>query len=218
MNRGKLIVIDGTDGSGKQTQAALLIDALKNRGFDCESIDFPQYKQNFFGGLVRQYLDGAFGPTELVHPKLASVLYAVDRWQSKEKINTWLTQGKTVILDRYYTSNLIHQSTKLSDDELDEFSSWDIEMEFNVFSIPKPDIVIYLMVDPEISMKLIEARGQGNDGHENLNHLTKAAQRCKLLAKKFNWEVVDCSPNNTLLPKEAIAQTILQKTLFVIDT
>ncbi|MFA5022115.1 MAG: dTMP kinase [Patescibacteria group bacterium] len=216
-NRGKLIVIDGIDGSGKATQTKILLEKIKEAGLMVETIDFPQYEKNFFGRMVRRYLNGEFGPATTVNPYLASTLYAADRWESAETIKQWLDQGKIVLLDRYYTSNLIHQGTKLTYSELDDFIIWDESMEFNTFKIPKPDLVIYLHLDAAIAYELITKRGQGHDGHDTTQHLKQAEERCSYLAKKLNWLTVECSQNGQLLEIETIAENIWQQAKKIIN-
>src|SRR3989339_1553988 len=157
--KAKLIVIDGIDGSGKATQTKLLIEKLQSEQIPTETVDFPQYQNNFFGGMVRQYLDGQFGVPTTIDPKLASVLYAADRWESSQKIYNWLKENKTIILDRYTTSNLIHQGAKMTEDKLDEFIVWIDQLEFKTLQIPQPDLVIFLHVDAKTSYNLITKRG-----------------------------------------------------------
>jgi len=209
--KGKLIVIEGIDGSGKATQTKILVEKLNQVGFATATIDFPQYEKNFFGRMVRRYLNGEFGPATQVNPYLASILYAADRWESAETIRQYLARGKIVILDRYYTSNLIHQSTKLKNPEIDDFIIWDESMEFNVFKIPQPDLVIYLHLDAAIAYELITKRGQGHDGHDTIGHLKQAEERCHYLAEKLGWLTIECSENGQLLEVKIIADDIWQK-------
>ncbi|MAF13381.1 MAG: dTMP kinase [Parcubacteria group bacterium] len=208
---GKLIVIDGIDGSGKATQTDILVKKLKQKGQAVETVDFPQYTQNFFGGMVRKYLDGQFGiPTE-VDPYLASILYAGDRFESSQKIKDWLAADKLVVLDRYYTSNFIHQTTKMAEGEIDDFISWEHKLEFEIFKIPEPDLVIYLHVEPKIAYQLVSKRGSGHDGHDTLDHMRKAEQRSTLLADKLNWTTVKCSDGKKPLAIEKISQKIFKE-------
>ncbi len=142
--KGKLIVVDGADGSGKATQAALLAKALRKRGLGVKMIDFPQY-QNFFGALIGRYLAGEFGDFIKLDPYLVSVLYAADRFDSSRQIKNWLDKGYVVIADRYVSANQIHQGSKIEDPKKrKQFLDWLDEMEFQVFAIPRPDLVVYL--------------------------------------------------------------------------
>jgi len=214
--KGKLIVIDGIDGSGKATQTKILVEKLTNHGLQVETMDFPQY-QNFFGQMVRRYLDGEFGNATEVNPYLASILYAGDRFESARQIQTWLDQGKIVILDRYYTSNLIHQGTKFSESEIDQYIFWNEKMEFEIFKIPKPDLVIYLHLPSEIAYNLISKRGDGHDGHDTLEHMKTAENRCQYFAKKLNWQTIECTDNNNIKTKQEIADNIFKKVKSNID-
>ncbi|MBN1779066.1 MAG: dTMP kinase [Candidatus Buchananbacteria bacterium] len=204
----KLIVIDGIDGSGKATQTKLLIEKLRLEQIPTETIDFPQYQNNFFGGMVRQYLDGKFGTPTQINPKLASTLYAADRWESSQKIKDWINENKLVVVDRYSTSNLIHQGAKMTEDQLDEFIGWIDQLEFKTFQIPQPDLVIFLHVDPKTSYNLITKRGQGHDGHDTMEHLTVAEKRCLYMAKKLGWQTVECCQDGQILPIEKIQEKI----------
>ncbi|MBI2668559.1 deoxynucleoside kinase [Candidatus Woesearchaeota archaeon] len=189
---GQLIVIDGIDGSGKATQTKLLGERLRNAGHHVETMNFPQYEHTFFGKMVRRYLNGEFGnPTE-VNPYLASLLYALDRFESAGKLVQWLREGKTVVLDRYYTSNLIHQGAKMEEAALEQYQQWLDAAEFEVLKIPKPDVVIFLHVDARTSLKLISQRGLGRDGHDTLEHLQTAEKRCVYLAQKLGWKTIEC--------------------------
>lgn len=114
---GKLIVIDGIDGAGKATQTKLLIERLRETGYKTATLDFPQYYNNFFGHLIGRFQNNEFGDAPTASPYLASVLYAADRWETKEKIEKWLEEGRIVILDRYASSNQIHQGGKIFDTE-----------------------------------------------------------------------------------------------------
>lgn len=209
--KGKLIVIDGIDGSGKATQTKILTEKLHQQGQPVETMDFPQYTNNFFGGMVRRYLNGEFGPATEVNPYLASLLYAADRWESSKKIINWLAEGKTVILDRYYTSNLIHQASKLSTEQINEFITWDEKVELEVFKIPKPDLIIYLHLPAEVAHDWITKRGEGHDGLEVIEHLKKAEEQCLLMAQKAGWEKIECAQDNHILSIDEISELIYQK-------
>ena len=157
--RGKLIVIDGIDGSGKATQTKLLVEKLRAEGYNVETLDFPQYYKNFFGSLIGRFLKGEFGSPTEVNPHIASVLYAADRWESKEQIEGWLNEGKIVILDRYVTANMGHQGGKIKDlKEREDFLKWLEKMEFDTFKIPTPDLNIFLHLKPEVAQLLIDKK------------------------------------------------------------
>lgn len=204
-----LIVIDGIDGSGKTTQTEILVKRLKKDGHPVETLNFPQYHQ-FFGRIVKKFLNGEFGQINQVDPHLASVLYALDRWQARNKINYWLKQNKIVILNRYTTSNLIHQTIKIKGKKQRQFINWLNKMEYEILSLPKPDLVLYLYLPYKLSYALITKRGNKKDIHEaDLNHLNAAAaQGLKLAQTKKNWKLVQCNKGEKILTREEIAEKI----------
>lgn len=159
MQKGKLIVIDGTDGSGKATQTKLLVQRLKKEKTKVATIDFPQYENNFFGKFIGHCLTERYYDFLKVHPKIASVLYAADRFESKKKIEDWLSKGFVVVCDRYVSSNKIHQGSKIKDNKKREtFLSWLDEMEHKALKVPRPHKIIYLSVPVKVSKKLLEEK------------------------------------------------------------
>jgi len=206
MKKGILIVIDGIDGSGKATQTNLLVEKLKQKGYDVEIADFPQYGQRS-ATLVEDYLNGKFGTAEEVGPYRASIFYACDRYAASSKIKKWLEQGKIIICNRYVSANKGHQTGKIENNqEKDKFLEWLDNLEYNIFKIPKPDINILLYIPPEIGQKLVDNKGHrdyvgGNkrDIHEaDISHLKKASEAYKYIAEKYNWLIINCVPNRTI--------------------
>src|SRR3989339_223640 len=132
--KGKLIVIDGTDGSGKATQVNYLTDRLKKDGYKVKVVDFPEYYKNFFGAFVGHCLSEQYYNFINVHPKIASVLFAADRWQSKTEMEKWLKEGYIVVANRYVSANQIHQGGKISDTrKRNNFIKWLNQMEYGEF-------------------------------------------------------------------------------------
>src|SRR3989338_5111207 len=132
--RGKLIVIDGTDGSGKATQTDLLVKHLKRDGQRVKVVDFPDYYSNFFGKFIGHCLSERYYDFVKVHQKIASVLYAADRFESRDKIKKWIAEGNIVIANRYASANQIHQGGKIANTKKREsFLKWLAEMEYEVF-------------------------------------------------------------------------------------
>lgn len=223
MKKGKFIVIDGTDGSGKATQTKLLVSKLKKNKFRVKTIDFPQYENNFFGKVIGRYLAGEFGTSSQVSPYLASVLYAADRFETKTKIEKWLKEGNIVIADRYASSNQIHQGGKINDNKKrKEFLDWLENMEYGVFKIPRPDYIIYLDVPIEFSLQLLKNKSAQNkkkylkgkkDIHENdLKHLQDAKNSAiKLIQKNNNWERINCVKSKKLMLIDEISNIIWSK-------
>jgi len=218
--KGKLIIIEGIDGSGKATQTKKLVERLRQEGKQVETFSFPRHGQEFFGKLVDRYLNNEFGDAAELDPHIASVFYACDRWEAKDMILGWLGSGKTVVLDRYATSNMGHQLSKIKNTkEKEEFLAWLDKMEFEVFKIPRPDKVIYIRVAVEKVIELIKKRAQKEyidgrkDGLEsNRKHLETTAETYQWICQKYNyWEKVECMKNRELLTVEEIHEKIWEK-------
>src|SRR4051812_6009993 len=192
MKKGKFIVIEGTDGSGKTTQTELLIKRLLQKGKKVETTDFPQY-DNFSGAFVAKYLRGEYGTADEVGPYRGSIFYAVDRYDKSFDIKKWLSEGSTILTNRYVSANMGHQTGKIKGKkQRDTFLEWLNHLEYKLFNIPKPDLTILLFVPPEIGQKLVDKKaarsytqGKKRDIHEaDLDHLKKASEAYKYVAKK----------------------------------
>ena len=225
--KGKLIVIDGTDGSGKATQTELLIKHLKKDGRKVKVVDFPDYYSNFFGKFIGHCLSEQYYNFVKVHPKIVSVLYAADRFESKDKIKKWLKEGNIVIANRYASANQIHQGGKVANlKKRESFIKWLAEMEYEVFKIPKPDIVFYLSVPISIVLKLIKERNNGErrkylgkkkanktDVHEkDVKFLENSRKSALWLAKtQKNWIKIECVKNGKIDTRENIHKKVYEK-------
>ena len=189
---GRLIVIDGIDGSGKTTQIELLKQTLASQDVVWEAISFPRYEDNVYGKLIRRYLEGEFGSIDEVNPYLMSCVFAGDRALAKPLIEKWLSEGKLVLVNRYVSSSKAHMGANLPEEKRKEFVKWLDELEYGTNKIPKEDLTILLTVDPKIGQKNV--LGRYPDLHEeNLKHLEKANEIYLQLAKTIsNWYVVDC--------------------------
>jgi len=226
-NNGKLIVIDGTDGSGKATQTALLANRLKHAGFEVEIADFPQYGHKS-AGLVEEYLNGKYGRGEKVSPYISSIFYAADRYDASFEIKKWLNQGKIVISNRYVTANMGHQGSKIENPlERKHFFEWLNKLEYELFSIPKPDLNIILNVEPEIAQGLIDQKGfreylnggKKRDIHEaDIEHLENASKVYLEMAASFSdFELIECTRNKEIISKEEINWLIWEKVSNLLD-
>jgi dTMP kinase len=221
--RGKLIVIDGTDGSGKATQTNLLIKHLKKDGYKVKVVDFPDYYSNFFGKFVGHCLSEQYYNFVKVHPKIASVLYAADRFESSEKLEKWLKAGFIVIANRYASANQIHQGGKISNTrKRQNFLKWLAEMEYKIFKIPKPDVVFYLNVPIPIVLKLIKKRDsretrtylkKKKDVHEKDTKFLENSRKSAIwLAKtQKGWIKIECIKNGILERPVPIHEKIYEK-------
>ncbi len=222
MKTGKLIVIDGIDGSGKATQTKFLADRLKREGYKVKTIDFPRYYDNFFGALIGDYLSGKFGDFIQTDPQVASVLYAADRFESSQQIRKWLDAGYVVISDRYVSANQIHQGSKIrSATKRRKFLLWLDKMEFEIFKIPRPDTVIYLDVPFEVSKKWLENKvtkrskkylnGKRDVAEDNLLHLKDSRNTALYLHKtNKNWEKISCCKGNICMSPEGVHQKVFE--------
>ncbi len=221
--KGKLIVIDGTDGSGKATQTNLLVKHLKKDGYKVKMVDFPEYYSNFFGKFIGHCLSEQYYNFVKVHPKIVSVLYAADRFESKNKLKKWLNEGNIIIADRYASANQIHQGGKIVNTKKREsFLKWLTEMEYKVFKIPKPDAVFYLSVPIPIVLKLIRERnknskrnylGKKKDAHEkDVKFLENSRKSALWLAKtQKGWIKIECVKKGVLNTRENIHKEIYEK-------
>ncbi len=209
--RGKLIVLDGIDGSGKATQTQLLVETLQLADYKAEVFDFPQYGTKSAGPL-EEYLNGKYGQ---MNPYGASLFYAVDRLDASFSLKQALEEGKIVICNRYVTSNAAHQGGKIADQiERLGFFKWLDNLEYNIFGIPKPDLNIILHLPPKMAQKLVDQKskaarkyvnGKKRDIHEaDLNHLKNAEMVYLQIAKLFpSTKLVECIKAGKLLsPKE----------------
>lgn len=215
--KGKFIVIDGTDGSGKGTQTDLLVNSLKEKGLKVMTTDFPQYGKPS-AHFVEKYLRGEYGTAEEVGAKRASLFYALDRFDVSKQIKDWIDEGYIIISNRYVSANMGHQAGKIKDiKKRDEFLDWLNELEFEIFQIPKPDEIIFLYVPPEVGQKLVDqksereyTKGMKRDIHEaDINHLKDASEAYKYVADKFNWKTINCAEDDEILTREKIHQDIL---------
>lgn len=196
--RGKLIVIEGLDGSGKATQTNNLFQYIKNKNINCRRLSFPNYESPS-SALVKMYLGGEFSDTpDGVNAYAASSFYAVDRCAGFLK--DWKSDydtGKTLLCDRYATSNAIYQLSKLPENEWDTFLNWIEDFEYDKLGVPKPDKVIYLDMSVDVSQKLLSARYKGDESkkdiHEsNVEFLKQCRKSAVYAADKLGWTVVSC--------------------------
>lgn len=216
-NKGKFIVIEGTDGSGKATQAKLLYDKLTQMGHKVEPADFPQYGKKS-AGLVENYLNEKYGSSSEVGPYRASIFYACDRYDASFQIKKWLASGCVVVADRYVGSNMAHQGGKIKGElEKKAFFDWVYDLEYNLFELPKPDINIILHVETDVTQNLINQRNyleaDKKDMHEkDLDHLREAEKNYLFMASALpDFLLIKCTENNQILNREIIHKQIWHK-------
>jgi len=222
--RGKLIVIDGTDGSGKATQVELLARKLKREGKIVKIVDFPEYYKNFFGAFVGHCLSEQYYNFLNVHPKIASIMYAADRWESSGEMRNWLKKGYIIIANRYVSANQIHQAGKIKNaKKRNNFMKWLDEMEYKVFDIPRPDITLYLDLPTKIVLQLLKNRESSKmkraylkkkkDVHEaDVNFLINSRKSALKLVKEIpNFIKIDCAPKGEILSRGIIHEEVYEK-------
>ena len=195
-----LIAIEGIDGSGKGTQASALAARINDSGVNTLTLRFPQYDETLFGREVGRYLNGDFGNLDAVHPKFSSLLYALDRFQAVERINSAVAKGTVVICDRYTGSNIAHQAARVSAQERDAMVGWIRLVEEEILHIPKPDLVLFLDVEVKRSQELVAKKpkrsytDRTHDLHEeSVDHLQTALENFRELAIRFGWKKVICN-------------------------
>jgi dTMP kinase len=216
MKKGKLIIIDGTDGSGKKTQVDLLAKRLEQEGHTFSIADFPQYgKPSAY--YVEQYLNGNFGTLEQVDGYQASLFFALDRYDASFKIRKGLSTGAHVISNRYVSSNMGHQgATFKSSAERGKFLTWLHALEYDVLKVPKPDLSIVLHVPAAVGQELVDKKGHreyvGGEKRdlleENLDHLRAAEQVYLEIAKFPGFTLIECMKNGILMTREEIHELI----------
>jgi len=219
MSKGRLIVIEGLDSSGKETQSKLLCEYLEKSGKKVKRIEFPNYKSDS-SALVRMYLGGAFGDSpDCVNAYAASSFFAVDRYATyKTDFEQFLNDGGIVIADRYTTSNMIHQGSKISDDaSRNEYLNWLEDYEYGLLGLPRPDKVIFLDMPMDIALSLMRARANKIDGSEekdiherNKEYLDATYRVATELSEKFGWEHVLCGEKGKALAIEEISRKVIK--------
>ena len=218
---GKLFVIDGTDGSGKQTQFEQLKNRLTQDGIDYKTVDFPHY-QSPSSSLVKMYLSGEFGEhAKDISPYIASTFYAVDRYATymTEGYKEYYENGGIILADRYTTSNMVHQAGKIdNEDERIKFLDWLWNFEFRMYGLPVPTEVFFLKMPPETALELIKNRENKfthesqKDIHErDKSHTVDSFNNACYVSKRYDWYTVDCVKEGKLRTIEDIHEEIYQE-------
>lgn len=212
-----LIAIEGIDGSGKGTQAQLLAKRLNDYGEDVDLIQFPRYTETVFGHEIGLYLNGEFGDLMSVHPKLGALLYAGDRFETRERLIELLNHDRAIVCDRYTPSNQAHHAAKLPSEQWDQFFEWVELLEYGVFSIPRPDLVVFLDVDATLAAQLIKKKPKRNytaraaDIHEiNETYQAKVFEAYHHLVARNNWVRVDCMSGRSMKCETEVASIVWQ--------
>ncbi len=223
---GKLIIIEsGSDASGKATQTKILYERLINEGYNVKKVEYPNYESNS-SALVKMYLNGDFGKNATdVDPYIASTFYAVDRYASyKTEWEEFYKNGGIILADRYTTSNMVHQASKMDEKDRDKYLDWLFDYEYNFYKIPKPNGVIFLDVPVEISQELMKNRKNKINGdskkdiHESdIKYLKKSYNNSIYIANKYDWIKINCVINNNLRSIEDINDEIYENVKKIIE-
>ena len=211
---GKLIVIEGTDGSGKSTQFRLLTDRLESEQVKFQKLVFPQYSEPS-SALIRMYLGGEFGksPSD-VNAYAASAFYSVDRYASYRKVwGKWYEEGGLVVSDRYTTSNAVHQASKEPEDKREDFLNWLYDFEYDKLGLPRPDLVIYLDVPTDFTEKMLRHRESETHTHadiheQDMQYLATCRRMGRAAAEHYGWTVIRCVRDGAMRSIEDIHEEI----------
>lgn len=211
---GKLIVIEGTDGSGKSTQFRLLTDRLESEQVKFQKLVFPQYSEPS-SALIRMYLGGEFGksPSD-VNAYAASAFYSVDRYASYRKVwGKWYEEGGLVVSDRYTTSNAVHQASKEPENKREDFLNWLYDFEYDKLGLPRPDLVIYLDVPTDFTEKMLRHRESETNTHadiheQDMQYLATCRRMGRAAAEHYGWTVIQCVRDGAMRSMEDIHEEI----------
>ena len=213
---GKLIVFEGTDGSGKATQTQLLCRHLEREGIPYKKIDFPRYGKPS-ASMVQEYLDGNLGkkPGD-VNAYAASMFYAMDRYASyKQDWGKFYEDGGLIIADRYTTSNAVHQASKLSDEERKPYLDWLFDLEYRLLGLPAPDMVVYLDMPTEITERMMRQREKSTGTHADIHeqdeaYLKQCRANAKAVVRECGWSIIHCENGDEPRTPEDIHRQVLE--------
>ncbi len=218
--KGKLFIIEGVDGSGKETQTKRLYERLKSDHTNIKKVEYPNYK-NDSSALVKMYLNGDFGKNpDDVDPYVSSSFYAVDRYASyKTEWEDFYINGGIVLADRYTSSNMIHQASKIEDEkEQKKFLEWLENLEFDMYALPRPTKVIFLDMPPDYSRQLMKDRDNKITGeskkdiHEsNFEYLKKSYDNAMNVVKTYKWSIINCVEDGKILSIDDIHEKIYKE-------
>lgn len=216
---GKLIVLEGLDGSGKSTQLELLLSGLQQREIDCRSYSFPDYASEASAPL-RMYLNGAFGDRPgAVNPYAAAAFFSIDRYASyKQNWEKYYQNGGSVIVGRYTTSNAIHQTSKLPSEQWEDYLAWLYDFEYRKMGIPRPDLVLFLDMPVAVSQKLLRGRYAGDESKKDIHerdvaYLENCRRAAVFTAEYSGWETVCCAREDEPRAIADIADELLQRVI-----
>ena len=214
---GRLIVFEGTDGSGKATQSRLLCEHLQRENIPYKNITFPQYGKPS-AAMVQEYLDGNLGrrPGD-VNAYAASLMFSMDRYASyKQDWGKYYEAGGLLIADRYTTSNAVHQASKLPDGEREKYLDWLFDFEYGLLGLPEPSLVFYLDVPTELTEKMMREREQATNTKADIHeqdeaYLRACRENAKKVAERCSWQRIGCSKDGAMRTVEDIHEEIYRR-------
>ncbi len=218
MAQGKLIVLEGTDGSGKGTQFKLLVDYLSAQHIPYETMDFPRYGKSFFGNLAGRMLAGDFGGAGTIASEMGVLPFACDRWLLKDDLKKWLSEGKIVVSNRYTASSAVYHAGKLPKDKQYAFIDWVYKLEQEVIGLPSEDIAIYFHVPVSVSQQLIEKKaareylgGKKKDIYEADSLVQETVEQLylDLAVNRNSWKTIECVREGVMRKPEEIHNDVL---------
>lgn len=222
--RGKLIAIEGIDGSGKATQCERAVAQLRREGHATEIVSLPQYKKKS-AGPVEEFIQGKYGDMHAVSPYAVALLFAVDHFDLGTTIRKMLGEGKIVLADRYVKSNFAYQGARIENvQERAQFFRWLEDIEYTHLNLPRPDLTVFLRVPPELSARLAETRAAQNkkiqDRYETVLQFQEKVDMiyCGLAADDTTCRTIECAPQGVLLPIEKIHQLLIATLYDIIST
>lgn len=219
---GKLIVLEGLDGSGKSTQLERLPDALARLGIDVRIISFPDYNDPS-STLIKMYLSGEFGENAGdVNAYAASIFYAADRYASY--VRHWkedYENGRVILAGRYVSSNAIHQTAKLPREEWEDYTDWLVELEYDKIGIPEPDMTLFLDMPAPVSERMLSDRYLGDESKRDLHerdgvYMENCRAAARFAADRFGWEIIPCSDGSEPYSIDAVTKLLVEKITFIL--
>ena len=214
---GRLIAIEGIDGSGKGTQTVRLRDALSARGLRIGTLTFPQYEANRFGRLIGQFLDGRFGSLDDVPPELSALLFAGDRLESKPRLLSLLAECDAVVLDRYVASNIAHQAGRADGDRAAGLADFLLWLEFELHGLPRPDATVWLDLPVDVARRRVAMKAardytdrEADIQEEDATHLGRARAAYQRLSAEPGWHRIDTAPGGDELSEDDVAAAVLR--------
>jgi dTMP kinase len=218
MAQGKLIALEGTDGSGKGTQLKLLIEIFKSKSIPFEILDYPRYEGSFFGALAGKMLKGDFGGLDAIPAELAVLPFACDRWLQKNDIKRWLSEGKIIISNRYTASSAVYHAAKMPVEKQQQFADWVYTLEQEVIGIPKENLVLYFHVPVAVAQILItkkESRAYLGDKKKDIYEESIVLQESvekmylQLAVNRSNWKTIECVREGAIRTPDEILRDVL---------